>query len=581
MSEAIHHARTEKLLLEAARRFNAILDYEELIRQVLELVIAAVDAEAALVFRVDHKRSDIKIRFMDDRNRRMKVFHRDIGQGVVGGVPMFHAPVIMNVAARVSRIDREIERQGGVEIRSLITVPLIGKGQMIGVIEAINKATGPFTEADLDVLIGLANQIAVAIDNAALYRAVKREALERTLLYEVGKKLSGSLTLDEVLKDILDSLKQVVDYDAAGVFLVEPDRGEIGSIYTVGYDTTDSSDMQLKIGQGLIGNVVKAGEPIIVADVMNDDRYVNARAATRSEIVVPMILGNQVIGVVNLESDRVGAYDQEHVALLSAFASQAAISVERARMHERLLSSERLEQQLSIAREIQRSFLPPADPVLPGYDLAGRNISSEQVGGDYYDFICIVQHHTGIAIGDVSGKGIPAALIMASFRSSLIAEIRNNYSIGTICRKVNNLMCESLKPGNFVTAVYGVLDSKNHIFTFANCGHDQPIWLHSDGRVELLREGGLAFGITRDAVYEERPLFLNSGDIVVFYTDGVTEVFDRNGQQFGTKRLIEILHENRHRPAGEILDEVYRAVKNYASPDHVFDDFTMIVLKRL
>ncbi|HWR82676.1 MAG TPA: PP2C family protein-serine/threonine phosphatase, partial [Candidatus Deferrimicrobium sp.] len=282
-----------------------------------------------------------------------------------------------------------------------------------------------------------------------------------------------------------------------------------------------------------------------------------------------------------LESDKLGAFDSHDVALLSAFASQAAISIERARLHQKILSGQKIEEQLNIARQIQRTFLPTADPIIPAYDLAGRNVSSEQVGGDYYDFIRIVDHQTGIAIGDVSGKGIPASLIMASFRASLIAEVRNNYAIRIICGKVNNLLCESLQPGNFVTAVYGVLDSKNHILTFANCGHDLPILIRKRGDIEFLREGGPALGITRDVTFEERPVVLNAGDVVMFYTDGVSEVFGSDGRQFGSQRLVEIVQQVKDQPARAILDAVHGAVTRFASPQHVFDDLTMIVLKRL
>ncbi|MFH1373289.1 MAG: GAF domain-containing protein [bacterium] len=581
MTDSSHHTKTEKLLLEAARRFNSTLDYEELIEQVLRLAMAAVDAEAALVFRVDHNRTDMKIRFLRAGDDTVTRFNREVGQGVLGWVARFREPVIVNDTASDPRTDQEIERQSGINMRSLVTVPLIGKGQMIGVIEAVNKREGEFTDSDLDVLIGLANQIAVAIDNAALYRAVKREALEKNLLYEIGKKLSSSLTLDEVLREILSSLKRVVDYDAGGIYLVDPDTSNIDSVFAVGYDPDRESHLHLKVGQGLVGHVADSGEPVIVPDVAADDRYYNARPATRSEVTVPVILDDRVIGGINLESDSLNAYNGYHVSALSAFASQAAISIERARLHEQLLSGQKLKQQLNIAREIQRSFLPVSDPSIPGYDIAGRNISSEQVGGDYYDFINIVDHHTGIAIADVSGKGIPAALIMASFRASMIAEIRNNYAIRTICGKVNNLLCESMQLGNFVTAVYGVLDSKNHILTFANCGHDRPVLLHGNGEIEYLKEGGQVLGISPNAVYEERPLVLQSGDVVIFYTDGVTEVFDSEGGEFGVKQLITVVRKCRERTSQEILDIVHDEVKRFASPEHTFDDLTMIVLKRL
>ncbi|UCC44396.1 MAG: GAF domain-containing protein, partial [Candidatus Zixiibacteriota bacterium] len=475
MDQNAQHTRTEKLLLEAARDFNSTLEYEELIELVLRLVLKAVGAEVALVFRIDHDRTDMKVRAMKATNGRMVEFRRELGQGVLSWVAQYRETLIVNDPGNDSRVDHELAQLGGFEIRSLISVPLVGRGHMIGVVEAINSDEGGFGQADLDILTGLNNQIAVAIDNAHLYREVRREASERKALYEIGKKLASSLDLDELLEEILSSLRQVVQYDVGGIFMVEPESGEIKSRKTVGYEAAQMVNLHVKVGQGLVGHVATTGQPEIVPDVRRDSRYLEKESSTASEIIVPIKLDDRVIGVLNLESSHPNAYTQRSLALLEAFASQAAISLERARMHETLMTGKRLEEQLNVAREIQRSFLPDEQPVLPGYDICGTNIPSGQVGGDYYDFIQIVDGHLGVAIGDVSGKGMPAALIMASYRASLIAEIRNNYSIRTICSKVNSLLCESLDPGNYVTAVYGVLDFKNHIMTFSNCGHDPPV----------------------------------------------------------------------------------------------------------
>jgi phosphoserine phosphatase RsbU/P len=581
MSEQSGHTRLEKLLLEAARVFNSTLDYEVLIEHVLRLVLTAADCEAALIFRVDHERTDMKIRYMKADIGRVATYRRELGQGVLDWVAQFREPVVINDAAGDPRVEYENAERMQIDIRSLISVPLIAKGHMIGVVEAFNKNNGGFTPADLDTLIGLNNQIAVAIDNAHLYRMAQREALEKNLLYEVGKKLSGSLDLDELLETIMDSLKQVVRYDAAGVFLINPEENEVDSIYARGYDSEVDPHLQLKVGQGLIGHVARDGQPVIVPDVSKDERYFNSRPETHSEIVVPMMLDDRIIGVLNLESNHLQAFGQHDLQLIEAFASQAAVSVERARNHTRLLESKKIEEQLNIAREIQRSFLPVADPDIKDYDVAGRNVSSGQVGGDYFGFIDIVDGQTGVAIADVSGKGVPAALIMASYRASLIAEIRNNYSIRTICEKVNRLMCESIKPGNFVTAVYGVLDSVNDVLTFANCGHNLPFVLRASGEVAYLREGGPVMGVDRTATYREQPIYLKVGDIAVLYTDGVTEVFNADGVEFGLERLIEVVRANRNLSSAEIEEVIYQTVHSYAGPEHVFDDLTMLVIKRL
>lgn len=573
--------RVERLLLQAARRFNTTFEYEELLEMVLQLVAAAVDAEAALVFRVDHDRTDMKVRYVDfAADSTMREFRLVVGSRVGEWVAQYQQPVIINDAATSALVDRDFWSNVDINLRSLISIPLIGKGQMIGVLKAMNKRTDEFTAQDLDVLIGLAHQIAVAIDNANLYRQARRQVLEKTLLYEVGKKLSMPLSLDEVLREILNYLKQAVDVDSGGVFVVSPETGDVGSIYTVGYG--ESSDIvRLKKGEGLVGHVAKTGQPIIVSNVDCDEHYVKLSGRTRSEMVVPIELNGRVIGVFNVESEKLNAYTQQDLELMTTFATQAAISIERAQLHQKLLESQKLQEQLNIARQIQLTFLPKRQPSIAHYDVCGKNTPSGDVGGDYYDFIPIFEQHTGIAVADVAGKGIPAALLMASFRASLIAEIRNNYSIRTICSKVNRLMHESMDPSNFVTAVYGVLDSKNHVFTFANCGHNLPFLLRANDEIEYLREGGPVIGVTPLAGYEERPLYIGVGDVVVLYTDGVVEVFDREGREYGLERLIETVRKHRQARAIEIQDAVYADITSFAAFNHAFDDFTVVIFKRL
>ena len=575
-----NQTKMEKLLLHAGRVLTSTLDYEELIQLIVELAIKATDAEAALVYRIDKKSDKMRVRFGRCSDQEIQRFDMPKGEGIIGWVADKREPVMINNVGNDTRFSDFPEKFIGLKINSVIVVPLIGRGHMIGVIEVINKKSGAFDESDLDMVIGLANQFAVAIDNANLYRKANQKAMEQQLLYEVGKTLSSTLNLDEVLKQILDSLQKVVGFDAGGVFLIDEAKGDVNTIYSQGYDTHEEV-LQLKVGQGLVGWAAKTAESAIVGDVSLDDRYVAGRPGTRSEIAVPIKVDGRIIGVLNLESNQSSAYDQNSLELLNTFASQAAISIERAYLHNKMLESKGLEEQLAVARQIQLSFLPKKNPVVSGYDISGINIPSGDVGGDYFDFIRIVDGQTGIAVADVSGKGVPAALIMASFRASLIAEIRNNYAIRVICRKVNSLLYESLERDNYVTAFYGVLDSKNNILTFANCGHNQPILLRNDGQVEFLKEGGMALGVLPDSEYEERAIYIHSGDLIVFYTDGVTEVVNENKEEFGQAHLIEIVKQHRQLSATELQNAIYKKVKRFASPKHVFDDLTMIILKRL
>jgi serine phosphatase RsbU (regulator of sigma subunit) len=572
--------KMEKLFFYAAQMLNSTLEYEELMRQILQLTLEATDAEAAMVYRIDPDVENVRARFRRRESDALQYFKLPKGKGIVGWTAEQKKPVIVNDVTTDERFHKDFEDIVGLRFRSVLMVPLFGRGQLIGVIEAVNKRSGSFTGDDLDILTALSSTCAVAIDNANLFRETQRVARERQLLFEVGKKLSSSLDVDSLLKLILDSVRDVIGFNAGGIYLLEADTESLYTIYAEGYCDEEGLDVALKFGQGLVGWVAKTGESLIVPDVSESKIYVNCHHETRSEIVVPLKIEERVLGVMNLESNRPAAYDESNLELLTALASQAAISVERAVLHEKMLSGQQIQAQLSVARQIQLTFLPMRDPELAGYDISGINIPSGEVGGDYFDFIRIIDQHTGIAIADVSGKGIPASLIMAAFRASLIAEIRNNYTISTICGKVNRLLTESLEEGNYVTAFYGVLDSRNHVLTFANCGHNYPVWLRADDTVCHLKEGGLPLGFSETSVYEERPVSLLPGDLILFYTDGVTETADTHGEEFGQERLLAALRRCRDLPAREIHRRIYDEVRNFAGEWHVFDDLTMIVLKR-
>ncbi len=409
---------------------------------------------------------------------------------------------------------------------------------------------------------------------------LKAENLGKDLLYKTGKVLASSLELPEVLDLIMNALKVLIPYDAAGIFIIDKKKQEVEEIVTRGYDPLLENELRLQTGQGLIGWVAKTGEPVIVPEVTADSRYVNARPETRSEMLVPIVSGGRTIGVFNLESDESDFFNGADLKLLSDFAVQAALSIERAQLFAERVEKRRLEGELRIARQIQTTFFPKQNPGLPGFDIHGGNVPSEQVGGDYYDFIPIIANQIGIAIADVSGKGIPAGLIMAAFRASLKAEIRNNYAIRTITAKVNSLLHESIESGNYVTAFYGVLDAKNKILTFCNAGHNPPLVMHADGRREYLAEGGVALGIFADGDYQERPFSLRGGDILVFFTDGVTEARNERDEEFGLARLQELVQANRLLPAQGIYQEIEREVGRFENGRRR-DDFTLIVLKVL
>jgi serine phosphatase RsbU (regulator of sigma subunit) len=422
--------------------------------------------------------------------------------------------------------------------------------------------------------------ILLKLRNAVLVEALNRNDLELDLLQETGELLATSMGLRQVLKAIVEALKKLITFDAVGIFILDPNREQIEEIFSFGYRSTTTKEMLgVKAGKGLVGWVIENGKPLIVPDVGKDPRYIESRRRTRSELVIPLFSGGEVIGAFNIESNHPRAFTASDLDIVWSFANQAAVSVVRAQLYDEAIEQHKLKDELHIAKRIQESFLPDEFPAIPGFDLDAVNISSTEVGGDYYDFVPIVENQIGIAIADVAGHGVPAALIMASYRASLLAEIRNNYAIRTIMKKVNNLICESVKRGEFVTAVYGVLDTRNRVFTFANAGHNPPLLLRKSGKVEPLREGGLTLGILPDRDYEERPIYIDSGDILILYTDGITEAANAKDELFGTERLIALVKEHRNLPARQMRQRIMEAVLSYRSVDSPHDDLTLMLVK--
>ena len=555
--------------------FQAHANLNDLLRAASRHVRRLVDARVVRIWVTRRSGERLVARVFDEAHGGLATeLRRARGEGLAGWVIEHEQPL------RLGPGDPRPMLQGTAEpFESALVIPLFRRGGVLGAVECLDRRGGAFSDADFDHLDVASEHVAFALDNALLYEETERRALEREVLLEISKTLSAPLDQDEVVEAIFRSLRQVVQYDAAVIHLVQRGTQRLEPVREVGYPEGSQEAFRLMVGDGIVGWVAKTGEPLIVPDVRRERRYVNSRSTTRSEVAAPMVLEGRTIGVFNLESDRVDAYHEGHLQLLGMFAAQAAVALERVRLTRELLERRRLEKELAIAREIQASFLPKRAPEVPGFELAGATQPHDEVGGDYYDFIRVSDTRIGIAIADVSGKGIPAALIMAGFRMSLLAEIRNEFAMRAVMRKVNTLLHESTERDKFVTVFYGVLDFKNRMLDFSNAGHNPPLLLRAGGSLEYLLEGGVALGVLPDARYEERPVAIGPGDVLLLYTDGISEAEAPSGEQFGTRRLEQCLKRLAGGSANEILKGVVDEVTAWAGERGPSDDLTLVVLK--
>lgn len=407
------------------------------------------------------------------------------------------------------------------------------------------------------------------------------------LLLDITKTISQSLDLEEVLNLVMDTLGSLLPYDAAGIYLMEhSDDGQDPYIFKSkvfrGYEISfELIEPRLKLGEGFIGRVAESGKPIISPDVSKDPRYFAARKRTRSEMIAPIISNDKVIGVFDLESDVLNAYSEDDLAVLQLLTSQVAIIIEKARLHEQLVEQKRIQAQLEIARQVQLELLPDHDPNLQNFDISAYIFPTEEVSGDYYDWVRIFDDQIGITVADAVGKGIPAALLMAFLRASIRAGVQTGYASHILLSKINNLLWDSVEDNVFVTAIYGILDSTNRSFVFSNAGHNPPLLIKPDGEYRYVEYGDRPLGMFNDARYHQHFIRFEPGQTMVIYTDGITEAANANGEEFGTERLAHRVLDGIHLPAKKLIDHVRKGVADFTERKFLDDDGTLFVVKAL
>jgi len=410
------------------------------------------------------------------------------------------------------------------------------------------------------------------------------------LLRDISFKVKDTLDLNIILNLLLDALKTVIDYDAAGIFVLSEDlehpdyhfpNQKIAGIAKRGYgDHPVESDDMLSRGRGIIGYVISSKESLIIEDVRKDKRYVIGRKETLSEIAVPIIKNDKAIGALDVESDTLSAFNHYHLEILQFFADAAAISLEKAILHHQILEKKKLEEQMQIAKDVQLNLLPAQSPEIEGYDIAGICIPTYEIGGDYYDYIQLDENNYAIIIADVSGDGVPAALIMAAFRAILRNQLKLIQEPAEIMKLLNEQIPEVSRKRDFITAFYGKLNFNEHKFTYTNCGHNPPVLMRSDGQIEFLETGGPSLNIVREADFVSDSVNLAPGDQIIFYTDGVTEIFNRDSTEYGFERLEKVILNSKDSSAIEILNKIVESTKNFSGTNLYRDDFTLVVLKR-
>ena len=572
-------------LFALSREVSGVLDLDELLPQIPRLIAQLTPFGVFSMYLLDEQTQMLRIAYAEgypeEAARQVRL---SLGQGTVGTAVLEQRSVLVG---DVTADPRYISIVPGV--KSTLVVPLRHKGRAIGALNLLSSERNAFDDTDEAMLRAFAAHIAQAIVNARLFESEKEYSETMATLAEVGREMSGILDLDELLTRVAHHVKRVIAYRTFGIALVNDATGLIEFKVAIRYgEGADTSAM--KVGEGLLGYAVQHKEVVLVPDVSTDARYINAVPDARSELVVPLMVKDKCIGAFDLESPELNAFSQRHVELLTPLASQAAVAIENARLWEELRANEmRLEKEVRFAQRVQMALLPKELPKrLRSVDVAWHFDAARELGGDLYEFLAPEPNQFVVAVGDVSGKGVPAALYSVfagevvrarTFRKRIT---REQGGPGTMLTAINRILHERQLEEYYCTLCYAVFDLRQHVVTMANSGLPYPIRCSADGSsCQQIEMPGVPLGSFGTTTYDEIVLPAHAGDVFVFCSDGIFETFNEEGLELGAGPIIDIVRTHRDRPASEIVAKIFDTMSAFRGTAMQTDDQTAVVVRIL
>ena len=567
-------------LFALGREVASVLDLDELYRKLPGLIARITDFHAIAVYVVDERHGDLRIAYAEGYPAGWETRRLRRGEGLVGRSIENARPLLANDVADEPHY---VEAVPGT--RSELVAPLRRKGKPIGALNLLSRNVGEFTAAEVETMRNFAAAVAIAIENARLFESERRYSETIKTLAELSREFAGILDLQELLERIAHGVRRLIDYRTFGILLVDEDSGMVRMQHAVNYDDR-FPPKSVKLGEGLVGHAALHRTPVLVDDVSKDPRYIKVVDDARSELVVPLLAKDRCVGVFDLESPELGAFTKEHLELLTPLAASAGVAIDNARLYEELRrNKERLAKEVNFARTIQRALLPVELPKrMKHVDVAMRLEPARELGGDFYDFLALEPGTLTVAVGDVSGKGVPAALYSA-FAGELVRSrtFRRRYTKvrtgpAAILESMNTILHERQLDSYYCTLCYAHFDFKRRVVTLSNSGLPYPIHASANG-CGAVHSPGVPLGSFPAITYDEVTIELREGDVFVFYSDGISEAMNEAGGEFGSDRLTRVIEEHRARPAKAIADAIFAAVYEFCGSAEQNDDRTVVVLK--
>jgi serine phosphatase RsbU (regulator of sigma subunit)/putative methionine-R-sulfoxide reductase with GAF domain len=521
------------------------LDLNSLLDKMADKICDYLSCEAASMFLYDSRKEELYFESATgEKQEELKKIVLKKGEGLVGWVAEHNEGVIVNDCSTDPRFTAVTDKKTNFITNSILAVPVQMNRNFLGVLEAVNKKEGVFDQHDQSLLESIASFISIPLQNAMLFKKVLTETKEKERLIELGKIVSFSFDLDEVFITLKDIITEIIEPTEINVMVKSQDR----TYHLIPNKKTPYRDAEV------------------------DQTTIDEKQA-----VFPLRVKNETLGYLEIKANN--KLPDEIVNLIRGIAIFAAISIEKFEMHVQVLERERIEKELQIAKNIQRSFLPDEKKiVLKGMDVACLNIPSSEVGGDYYDIVPLSENTTIFTINDISGHGIPASLPMSIFSANFKYRVKKDKDMLTTINHLDNLLAETTDASQFVTSFTCCVNIEDKKLKYFNCGHNPPFLFREDQIIEL-KEGEAPLGLFPGLPRTIATVNIEKNDLVILYTDGIIEAENPQSEQFYYDRLKDCIKSNKHLPAETIKEKLIRELKEFVNTDHFDDDVTFLIIK--
>ncbi len=565
-----------EFLIRLADALNTTLDLQTLLKRTADLVRVVIDYRIFAILLVNDRTRDLRMRFQIGHSPEAERMRIKMGHGIVGQVAQERHAILVN---DVTKAENYINVHPGV--RSELAVPLIVKNRVIGVIDIQSEQTNYFSPEHMRLLQLTASRIGQAIENARLYTRVARQAQTLEVLNEISRELTSILDVDALLERVGQLLRRIIDFQMFSVWLLNENEQVLENRYAVRFGQRFYPGENIPLHRGLVGVSMDERRLVHVPDVRKDPRYHMFNPEARSEMAVPLIYKGKVIGVLDVEHTRTNYFNEDHERAMTTLSAQIAISIENAQLYQRVAHQEqRLERDLAMAREVQLRLLPPVKPQHNHAEFSTRFIPARTIGGDIYDFVRYDANRSAVVLGDVSGKATAAALYAALVSGIMRSAASRLLSPSELLESLNDSLQERKVDSQYVVMLYSLWNDENRTLQIANAGATQPLFCRN-GEVDTVHAEGFPLGMFPNVKYEEFSLSTQPGDSLIFFSDGITDAQNMNGDMFGDDRLKLVVKKNAQKSASKIADAILSEVAKFQGERERFDDETVVVLKVL